>query len=268
MIIVPMFIYSLPTIVYSLSDNGYRLHIKELLFISHSQYWYMRTYIGLFLLSPLINKYLDTCSKRSRFALIVSLLFIATWCGITYGDPSLYAGKNIINFILIYVIGDTYRLYNYQIRQISIRIILPAYLFLNILLVGTFAISSNSSLSQTIYHISYQYCSPILLINSILVFFIFTKISFTSSVINYAAKSVLATYLIHCNNVVFSTVIAPTVVILFNEGNTFLNLLELLMLTITIFIACIIVDKLFTPVWILTEKTATIIDKKMKIEYR
>ena len=267
MIIVPMFIYSLPTIIYSLSDNGYRLQIKELLFISHSQYWYMRTYIGLFLLSPIINKYLDACTKRSRFALLISLLFIATWGGISYGDPSLYAGKNIINFMLFYAIGDTFRRYNYQISKISIRLLLPAYLLLNILLVGTFSISSNSSLSQAIYRLSYQYCSPILLINSILVFFIFTKISFTSSIINYAAKSVLATYLIHCNNVIFSTVIAPIVILLFNEGNPFLNFLGLLMLTISIYLVCLIVDKSLAPVWILTEKTAIIIDKKAKIEY-
>ena len=264
-----MFVYSLPSIISTFSDKGLSFHsINELLFVSHSQYWYMRIYIGLFLLSPLINKYLDTCSNKSRMTLIACLLFIATWGGITYGDPSLYAGKNIINFMLLYSLGDTFKRYNNQIKLISMKKLILLYIILNILLICTFANFSQSSIAQVIYRLSFQYCSPILLINSILVFFIFMKINITSDVINYAAKSVLAIYLIHCNNVIFPAIIEPVVTRIFNEVSDIVNLIGLFVLTTTIFIVCLITDKILTPLWNMTERTATIIEEKFKIEYR
>ncbi len=83
LLIVPLFVYSLPSIVSALFDSstGKTELINQFLFVSHSQYWYMRIYVGLFLLAPVINKFLDTCSKQSRIVLIFCLLFIATWGG-------------------------------------------------------------------------------------------------------------------------------------------------------------------------------------------
>lgn len=269
MIIGPMVVYSIPSILSAISDEGYSFQIitNQLLFVSHSQYWYMRTYIGLFLLAPVINKYLDTCSNKNRIALIVCLLFIATWQGTTCGDPSLYAGKNIINFMLLYSIGDTFRRYNNLIKQIPIHKLILAYLLLNTLLVGTYAYFSELAIARIIYRLSYQYCSPILLLNSILVFFIFMKISIMSALINNIARSVLAIYLIHCNNVFFPTIVEPAILRIFSEGSHFSNILGLFILTIAIFIICMIIDRILTPIWILTEKVSTIIERKLKIEY-
>lgn len=269
MIIAPLFVYSLPSIFSAISDECYSFQFiaNQLLFVSHSQYWFMRTYIGLFLLAPVINKYLDTCSNKNRIALIVCLLFIATWQGISYGDPSLYAGKNIINFMLLYSIGDTCRRYNNIVKQIPMHKLILAYFILNTLLVGTYANFHELAIAQIIYRLSYQYCSPILLINSILVFFIFMKISFVSALINNIAKSVLAIYLIHSNNVFFPTIVEPAILRIISEGSHFSNIFGLFILTIAIFMLCLIIDRIFTPIWILTEKTSTIIEEKLKIEY-
>lgn len=268
MIIVPMFIYSSPSVIYHLIDKNYKqISISDFLFISHSQYWYMRIYIELFLLSPLINKYLDTCNKSSRFILFFVLCYIATYCGITNGDPSLYAGKNIVNFILLYLIGDTFNHYNNRIKQISPKIVFLAYLFLNILLVSTFCSASSMSISHVIYRMSFQYCSPLLLINSTLIFYIFTRINFTSSLINYTSKSVLAIYLIHSNNVVFPKFIAPIIIKLFNYDSVIVSLLGLIMLTLIVFFVCVIIDKSLSPIWCFAEKIAKLIDKKIRINY-
>ncbi len=82
-LVVPLLVYSLPTIITTFVNGSDHLSslVNQVLFVSHSQYWYMRIYVGLFLLAPVLNKFLDQCTFKSRMALIASLLFIATWGG-------------------------------------------------------------------------------------------------------------------------------------------------------------------------------------------
>lgn len=77
--------------------------LRCMLPITYSEYWFLTTYILLYLLSNFINKFLNSISKKEYEVLIVILLLI--WSII----PTLILGKigfsDIDWFILLYFIG-------------------------------------------------------------------------------------------------------------------------------------------------------------------
>lgn len=108
-----MFVYFLPlqlVYIYLHSGGGGEV-LKTMLFVSHTPYRFMRTYICLFIFVPIINLYLDVVSDKKRILLLLSLFFISTYLGTSHGDPSLQDGKNFANFIFLYVIGNTLHRY-------------------------------------------------------------------------------------------------------------------------------------------------------------
>ena len=66
-------------------------------------YWFVRTYLCLYLISPLLNKCLKDISTKERSYYIFALAIIAVYLGILQCDISLIDGKNLANFMLIYI---------------------------------------------------------------------------------------------------------------------------------------------------------------------
>ena len=57
-LIVFFFFYSLPEIIYNFVNAGDTLHsFKSLLFFSNSHFWFVKTYVYLYLISPMLNHY-------------------------------------------------------------------------------------------------------------------------------------------------------------------------------------------------------------------
>ena len=225
--------------------------ISNVLFISHSPYWYIRTYIILYLFSPVINKYLHDISNKERLALICSLAFIAIWIGTTYGDTSLAEGKNIMNFILIYVIGDSIRTYKDKLDRVSPWILLMSFISINSILVMLYTCNPSSIIGKSIFYFSYPYCSPIIYINAIIVFILFSKLKFYSPCTNKIAEAVLAVYLIHSHPVILGSLIGPIAyrILDFTSSSPFSLIVSFIIFATIIYILCTLVHFILSPVW-------------------
>lgn len=232
-------LYYLPIAIFTDYENE---GLKSLLFISHSPYWFIRTYLCLYLFSPVLNLYLKNTTTKERISLILTLSFISIYLGTSQGDISLFDGKNLINFSLIYVIGNTIRTYKERIMQIPIKYIICSYIFINLFTTTTYHILHGGIVSKFIWFVSFPYCSPLLIINAILFFIILFRLNFKSSAINYIASSMFAVYLIHCqpyiNNLIDD--------ILCNEiigNNIYANFIKIFLFAIAIMAVCTLIDK-------------------------
>ena len=99
--------------------------LKDCLFISHTPYWFIRTYLCLYLFSPVLNKYLENITAKNRFILIGVLFFISFYLGTSHGDPSLSDGKNLANFSLLYLLGNTLHAYEERWKGFSNKNLIP-----------------------------------------------------------------------------------------------------------------------------------------------
>jgi len=98
---------------FSISQHG--LRVSDILFrIPNSiteTYWFVETYIVLFLISPFLNRMLNHLTMRSHVSIILLGCFLfyvlpmSTFFDLTRGDR----GFGIENFVMLYVTGDCLR---------------------------------------------------------------------------------------------------------------------------------------------------------------
>lgn len=107
-------------------------------FITWSPFWFMRAYVYLFLLAPVLNLWMDNSSRKSRFYLLIVLFLISHYVGSWGADASLVDGKNAITFSFIYVLGMMLREYKSKTELISTKLLATVYVGWNIVIVAVF----------------------------------------------------------------------------------------------------------------------------------
>jgi len=221
--------------------------------LSKTPYWFVRTYLCLYLVSPLINKVLKDISIKERLYYIFSFVVISVYLGMLQCDISLIDGKNLSNFVLIYIIGDTISKEKYRFAGVSNSVFITVFLLLNVILIAAYTISSpsNRALMDFIWNWSFPYYSPLLLVSSILFFIPFTRFTFRSRVINTFAGSVFSVYIIHHQPYILDVILRPIAVSLYqmSDGDVFQCIVSNIFFAIIVLIVCIMIDKLFSPIF-------------------
>ena len=77
--------------------------IKILLPISTNQWWFITTYIMLYLSAPLLNKAIENTKNLSYNILAFSL--ICVYFGYIFKNPNNSSGHSYLQFVFIYIIG-------------------------------------------------------------------------------------------------------------------------------------------------------------------
>lgn len=225
---------------------------SSLFILSNSPFWYVRMYVCLYLISPILNAFLNKASEKERMASLLVLGYISCIYG-TISVDHLFVdsdGKNLINFILIYFIGNTLHFYRETFKHISKVILFAAFIGLNIVLVVSYLCLYDSWANPYVFKLGYSYNSPIVILNAVLFFVISLRWNFKSQVINGIAKSVFSVYLIQESPFILWSCIAPLIGRLVSVSFEPVFLLpSLLIFTIVLFSICIIVDRLCNPIW-------------------
>jgi surface polysaccharide O-acyltransferase-like enzyme len=238
--------------------------IKSFMPLSHSGLWFIQVYILLYIASPLINKALNIATKNQKIFFIVITGIITFWFGWINRNNTLADGKNIVNFIFLYCIGNFVHNNIQREELFKMRyIFISAYLILNTLLFTVLTLTGEYVFFQKIvFKAFHPYNSPGVILNALLLFLFFSTLSIKSKTINYLADSVLAIYVIHAN-IYFGHFLAR---ILANVKNEFLGNISFTIFSVIIAIAimafCIIIDKLIKP---LRMFIATVIYNNLKL---
>jgi hypothetical protein len=168
---------------------------------SHSPYWFVNVYFGLYVLSPALNKIIDNLSKRDFIICLLILTFVNIYLGF-YSQNARFNidGYNIMNFIYLYFIGRYIKLYNVKhckfmgwVFPYCVYAISSLIIAITILICTKYGIKSSYVLGVN----SLNYNNPLVIISSISLFIIFKNIKLQSNIINWMAESALAIFLIH-----------------------------------------------------------------------
>lgn len=229
-------------------------------------HWYLNVYLYLFLFSPIINRYLEKASLAQRLYLLIVLLFMSVYVGnMTWDDHRLLDGKNLTNFVLLYVLGNTIRHYQNLVDKISFKTLASSIFLYNIAIVLGYLFVP--SLSDKIWKYGFAYNGILLITNSIFVFLLFTKISFSSRLINWLGGSIFACYLWQCLPFWNTFVLAPIRYwCQFGGGKSpFLLFGGMLVYAIVLILLMVFVDKLFKPLWNKLVSIASVYDEKWDV---
>lgn len=251
-------VYTLPETFYTLTHSNSLLHAVHALFLlSYTHFWFIKTYLFLFLVSPMLNLYWRNSSNQQKWFMTLALGFVAIYMATTHGDKSMLTGKNLVNFMFLYYVGRLLSLYKDKWQQQRYLTLVPSYILLNAVIVLAYLLLHGTG-RKLVWALSYPYSSPVLLVNSVLFFMIIGKMHFQSKFVNYLAASSLAIYLIHaCRPYVIGTIGDITYYLYSHITNGSLLFGSCMVLTLAIMFFAITIDKLLTPLWNYVEKAGT-----------
>lgn len=199
------FFYWVIRVIYALCTDSF--YISLCLPISSSN-WFVMSYIGLMILSPLLNKCGDLPAKTFAIILIILVIF-QTWTDIFpgVGNIGFNKGYNTVTFIMLYLIGRYigmygipafFRKYSSLIYAgCSLLIAVSAYFLPDI-------VSGLTGRNTEILVKSYAYNNPVTIISATAFFSLFavSEIKY-NRYINHIARSTLSVLLFHTSNVIF-----------------------------------------------------------------
>lgn len=176
---------------FSLSDT-----LKAALPILAGYRWFILAYIVLYLLSPLINSALLHISKKS-FMVFLAIYFVlfSVWPTFLPNPPLDDYGYSFHHLIFIYLIGGYIKLYVKDVKVtkwtsvfiVSFLCTFILYCIPNI----TFPIIGNAYATRDSYN------SVFVIMATVAIFMLFSKLKFQNKAINIFASSAFAVFLIH-----------------------------------------------------------------------
>ena len=208
-IIRPTWFYSLGFfVVVVIFRNGITVNFplsseitKSFFPILTNAYWFISSYVILFLLSPIIKKALDALKDRDLI-LLITVLFVSSFCCqffnlIVSNENTAVMMPSIAIFCAI--IGYAIKRFESKVKGISWGITgaLSALIVLAISPVIIHVLNScGYNIPVDLFNHVY---SPACIVFSVSMFVIFSRLKFFNRIINYIASLTLGVYLIHDN---------------------------------------------------------------------
>ena len=250
--------------------------------ITHYDYWFMSTYLFLYLLSPILNIVINNISKNNyKKMLLLLIILFSILPFLTNQEIYGYSFTNsILHFVILYFIGGYFRKYkvddSYYLKRFSLetkKLILLLIFFCCAFISFLITLASNSFIGlgsiANYIGISFSgmiriYNNPILIFQSICYFLFFSLIKIKSKWINIISSTTMGIYLIHDNSY-----LRKEIYNFFGFENISYSctiLIKMFICTIIIFVCCSLIE-------LIRQKTFKFIynrkfSKKIRVGYR
>lgn len=161
--------------------------------MSGSPWWFLKIYLLLVLVSPLLEVFTQNATARQFYGIVAVALFVDVYFGFTLHLTPYYShGYDIFNFVTLYLLGCTLRRNDRWIAALKTKTWLPAVIFL-ICCAVRWKVQPFKS------EIWFDYCSPLTLIMAVCVFCLFLHLRVSDKFakpIMFLSSSAIAVYLI------------------------------------------------------------------------
>ena len=183
-------------LVYVGMSNGFSWQTlaERLLAFTHNGWWFVVSYVGLMLLSPLLNKAVENMTAKQLLHSILLFSVVILYFGWYQKVEPTNTGSSLISFIWIYLIGRYIGKYMTIDYIRSYRWIwLGGYLLSCLSLFGLIMLRYHFSIEM---HYPLDYNNPLVVIAAIMLLLFFLSLTFQNKTVNWMASSVFAAYLL------------------------------------------------------------------------
>ena len=203
------------------------------------QNWFIQCYLFLMLLSPILNAFVDKCTKNSLLLYIVVFQLCSFYFGNIHESTYFYFnnGYSITTFMLLYLIGRYLKRYgNDYFDSVSKKRLIVLYLLSLLPIISILLLSKDSARWL-------GYNSPLLIISAVLFFLLFTKVTIRNRFINTIGISCISVYILHTCAPIIGWFVEYDIYI-FNNYPFLLYLLLMIGGCIGVFFIAILLDKI------------------------
>lgn len=229
--------------------------IKSFFPLTYPVWWFLNAFVGVYLLSPIINKGLDSLKAYQSGALILVLIYLFFSYPLTGYNMYTGAGSGFVAMLIVYIIARYCGKYIPNIKRSTVLCI--SIYIIAVILVLICLKSGRGLLAWRLV----SHNSLLVLLAPLFFFYTFKKIKLNSSIINKIAPLTFGIYLVHETPETGDFLRKITGQLNNSIENPLLLGLALIGLAICIFIICAIIEKtrqvIFNPVVdVIDEKTS------------
>ncbi len=231
--------------------------IKMFFPVTSAQWYFLTDYIIILLLSPFINYVLNALDKK-QFRLLLGILFVLLSVLPTLSEMGLFrsifsthqvvsieAGKSLISFLFMYIIGAYLRLHIKDDEKVHFKYLIYFIVF-SLIDYSIYSLCNflNPYVNDDIYNDSVfgQFSNPFVIIASVFIFLFFRGFQFKSKTINYIAGTTIGIYAIHEHPLLRGFIWSRNNFADPALYSTPLGFLKMLLMILEIFVICSLID--------------------------
>lgn len=224
--------------------------VKSFFPVLFKQYWYFNGYIVLFIVMPFLNVGFRSFSIKSLQKIILMLLILSGSVGIL-NNLFLEGGESALWLIIMYLIGALIRQGDFLNRMPSNKLLITIYV-----LCGVLSLCGEGLSINYIGHLSVwiQYNSPIVIVQSILLFIFFIRLRvkglFIKKLLKKISPMTFAVYLADTNPYFYHELLHSSLKGVY-QLELFLGVGILFLISIGMFFGIILLESIRR--WILSE---------------
>ena len=220
--------------------------VKDLIlsFLSPN-YWFVKAYLILMLLAPIMNCFVQYSTKQNILFIIIALFVFQSVWGFMFNTDWYSGGSSPISFVFLYLLAQYFR--KYHSSSVKSRLCLTVYFCCSIALTLVIICSTLLQCFSSINYLAYS--NPLIILASFCFFLPFTKQDYYSPIINYVATSAFAVYLFHCHYLLMHNYYVSHIKYLHDSLSTSVFLVRCASFLLLMFIAAVFVDKLRIATW-------------------
>ncbi len=216
---------------------------KQLLAFTHNKWWFVVTYLYLYLTAPLLNYAVENMPQKTFQWLLLAWAILTFYFGYSLGYDD---GMSYVNFVFLYLIGRYIGVYISQ-ETLCQKRWWSLLLFIGCCL-GTFAVAITKQHYQydILYLRPYIYNSWWVIGGAIGLVLFVKSFSFQSRIINWIGGSVFAAYLLQESPYLGFKVVYPLTETFFGESTLAVGYEALLLLAFSavFLLVAVLIDKL------------------------
>lgn len=222
---------------------GESVNYKYVFFITSSN-WFIASYIGLLFLTPILNNFCNSASKKMLWGMVIALLFLEIW--FDWLPPTPYVrmgvqnGYSVLSFAVLYLLARAIRLYSLPnwFKKLSPLVYIGCSLVIATMMYGL--VKTGHGTKGAVDWV-WAYTNPLAILSSVSFLIMFEQIRIQSKFINYIAKSTLACLLGHSAIFFLYT---KQFKYLYNNFSGFQVALYWFLAIAVVFFACIAIDQM------------------------
>ena len=167
------------------------------LFFITSSNWFIASYIVLIFLTPILNLFCDTVSKKLLWSVVIALLLLEMWFDWLSPKPEVGIGAqngySVLSFAILYLLARAIKLYGLPqwFKKHS------ALIYIGCSVVVGLWLHVGALKGHDLTALCISYINPVVIVSSVAFLMMFEKMHFQSEIVNHIAKSTLAVLLGH-----------------------------------------------------------------------
>lgn len=211
--------------------------------------WFPKAYLCLYILSPVLNIFVEYATKRQFQIVLISYFIFQTIFGcISEATYFLSLGWSAMSFIGLYLLARYVRMYPNRLFLQPAKIDFFIYCIISVVLSLLAIFFINKGLFVVYWRLN-AYANPLVIISALYLFLCFSKIKIQSSIINKIASSCFAVYLLHANPNITERFYTSTIKTIFDNTSGFSSIIYILLFLIVVYILAILVDQIRIFCW-------------------